>query len=340
MRIAIDAMGGDHAPENIVAGAVQGARDFQVGIDLFGDEAQVREVLARQSASGLDIQIHHAEQTVAMDESPSQVVRKKRQSSIWLANEMVARGHAQAVISAGNTGACMATSLFVLRPAAGVDRPAIAAILPTLTGSSVLLDAGANMGCKPEHLVQFAYMGHEYAKHVSGLPTPRVGVLSVGEEEAKGSTLTKEVHSRLKDSPLNFIGNIEGRDIFNGNADVIVCDGFLGNVALKASEGLAEATMQMLRSEIAASTLGKIGYALLKPAFGRFKKRVSYAEYGGAPLLGLAGISIICHGRSTPWALRNAVRVAKRMYDESIIRHITEDLSEAFPTPTSEAQEA
>lgn len=319
-------MGGDHAPAAIVEGAVLAARDFQVGIDLVGDEAQVREALVGFDVTGLDIQVVHAEQVVAMDESPSSAVRRKRKSSIWYANQRVADGHCQAVISAGNTGACMGTSLFVLKPVAGVERPAIAALLPTLTGTSIMLDVGANVDSKPHHLVQFAYMGHEYAKRVSKLPAPRVGILSIGEEESKGSPLTKEAAQRLKQSPLNFIGNVEGRDIFNGNADVIVCDGFIGNVALKASEGLAEAIMQMLRREIEASVLGGLGYTLLKPAFKRFKARVDYSEYGGAPLLGLSGISIICHGRSDPWAIRNAVRLAKRMHDEKIATHISSDI--------------
>ncbi|MFQ5507834.1 MAG: phosphate acyltransferase PlsX [Leptospirillia bacterium] len=326
MRIAIDAMGGDHAPASIVEGAVLGARDFGIGIDLVGDEPRVREALVGLSTKGLDIEVVHAEQAVAMDESPSQVVRRKRKSSIWLANERVADGTCQAVISAGNTGACMATSLFVLKTLPGVERPAIAAPVPTVAGHSLMLDVGANVDCKAEHLVQFAFMGHEYAKHVSDLTAPRVGLLSVGEEESKGSTLIRDVHVRLKDLPINFIGNVEGRDIYNGNADVIVCDGLLGNVALKASEGLAEAIMQMLKTEIARTTFGKLGYMLLKPAFDHFKKRTSYAEYGGAPLLGLNGISIIAHGCSDPWAIRNAVGVAKRQYDGKVEAHIVADI--------------
>jgi len=313
------------------------ARDFAVGIDLVGDEAQVREALVGHDLTGLDVAVRHAEQVVTMDESPSNAVRRKRKSSIWYANQRVADGECQAVISAGNTGACMATSLFVLKALPGVERPAIAALLPTLTGTSIMLDVGANIDCKVEHLVQFAFMGHEYAKHVNGLPAPRVGVLSIGEEESKGSPLTKEVFSRLKDTHLNFIGNVEGRDIFNGNADVIVCDGFIGNVALKASEGLAETIMQMLRKEITDSgVVGGIGYTLLKPAFKRFKQRVSYSEYGGAPLLGLNGVSIICHGRSDAWAIRNAVRLAKRMHDERVATHIVSDF-EAAIAATQEA---
>jgi glycerol-3-phosphate acyltransferase PlsX len=329
VRIAVDAMGGDHAPASIVAGAVQGARDFGIGVDLVGNEAQVREALTGLATDGLDVAVVHAEQVVAMDEPPSQAVRRKRKSSIWIANQRVKDGTCQAVISAGNTGACMATSLFVLGPLPGVERPAIATVLPTLTGTSVMLDVGANVDCKPDHLVQFAFMGHEYAKRVNGLPSPRVGLLSVGEEESKGTSLTRDVHATLKASPtINFIGNVEGRDIFNGNADVIVCDGFIGNVALKTSEGLAEAMMLLLRREIVRSPVGKLGYLLLKPAFDRFRKKVSYAEYGGAPLLGLNGISIICHGRSDPWAIRNALGVAKRMHDEKVGKHIVADIAD------------
>jgi len=329
VRIAVDAMGGDHAPGAIVEGAVQAARDFGLGVDLVGDEARVKEALTGLPAEGLDVAIVHAEQVVAMDESPAQVVRRKRKSSIWIANQRVAEGTCQAVISAGNTGACMATSLFVIGPLPGIERPAIATLLPTLTGTSIMLDAGANVDCKATHLVQFALMGHEYAKYVSGRPAPRVGLLSVGEEESKGSSLTREVHAHLKAAAaINFIGNVEGRDIFTGEADVIVCDGFIGNVALKTSEGLAEALMLMLKREIERARFGKLGYLLLKPAFDRFKKKVSYAEYGGAPLLGLNGISIICHGRSDPWAIRNALGVAKRMHDERVSNHIVEDIAD------------
>jgi len=328
VRIAVDAMGGDHAPASIVAGAVQGARDFGIGVDLVGNEAQVREALTGLGADGLDVAVVHAEQVVTMDEAPAQVVRRKRKSSIWIANQRVKDGTCQAVISAGNTGACMATSLFVLGPLPGVERPAIATSLPTLTGTSIMLDVGANVDCKAAHLVQFAYMGHEYAKRVNGLPSPRVGLLSVGEEESKGTSVTRDVHATLKGSPINFIGNVEGRDIFTGNADVIVCDGFIGNVALKTSEGLAEAMMLLLRREIVRTPFGKVGYLLLKPAFDRFRKKVSYAEYGGAPLLGLDGISIICHGRSDPWAIRNALGVAKRMHDEKVGKHIVADIAD------------
>jgi glycerol-3-phosphate acyltransferase PlsX len=206
------------------------------------------------------------------------------------------------------------------------ERALIDAELPP---DGVFVDVGANVDCKPDHLVQFAFMGHEYAKRVNGLPSPRVGLLSVGEEESKGTSITRDVHATLKASPtINFIGNVEGRDIFNGNADVIVCDGFIGNVALKTSEGLAEAMMLLLRREIVRSPVGKLGYLLLKPAFDRFRKKVSYAEYGGAPLLGLNGISIICHGRSDPWAIRNALGVAKRMHDEKVGKHIVADIAD------------
>jgi len=333
VRIAVDAMGGDHAPAAIVEGALLAARDFGVAIDLVGDEVRVREALVGLDTAGLDIQVIHAPQTVAMDESPSQAVRKKRQSSIWVANQRVADGASDAVISAGNTGACMAMSLFVLKPLPGVERPAIAAVLPNLTGSSVMLDVGANVDCRAEHIVQFAFMGYEYAKRVLRLPNPRVGVLSIGEEEAKGSPLTKEVHARLKLSPLNFIGNVEGRDLYNGNCDVIVCDGFIGNVALKTSEGLAEALMELLRREIRAQWGGWLGYLLLKPALRRFRKKIHYSEYGGAPLLGLNGVSIICHGRSDAWAIRNAVSVARRMVEERISRHIAEDVARDAQQP-------
>ncbi|MFY9269938.1 MAG: phosphate acyltransferase PlsX [Candidatus Manganitrophaceae bacterium] len=326
MKIALDAMGGDHAPADIVEGAVLAVRELDVEIVLVGDEKEIQKELSRRDTQGLPLSIVHAPQKVEMHESPSSVVRKKRDSSIWVATELVKKLEAVAVISAGNTGASMATALFILGPLTGVERPAIATPLPTLKGTSILIDVGANVDCKPDHLHQFAIMGHIYAKEILGLPEPKVGLLSIGEEDTKGNELTKEVFKILKESPLRFIGNVEGRDVYTGAADVIVCDGFIGNIALKISEGLSDAIIQFLKREITASPFGKLGYFLLKPAFSRFKKKVDYAEYGGAPLLGVNGISIICHGRSSGKAIKNAVRVAKESYTRGVNRLIQEQI--------------
>ncbi|MEW6325325.1 MAG: phosphate acyltransferase PlsX [Nitrospirota bacterium] len=317
--MAVDAMGGDNAPAAIVDGALLACRELGIAITLVGDEYLLREELSRRpDADRLPLTIHHASQRVAMDEQPSQVVRRKRDSSIWVATELVKKGQAAAVVSAGNTGASMATALFLLGQVRGVERPAIATLLPTLFGPCLLLDVGANVDCKPHHLLQFAIMGHIYVEGLLGRPSPKLGLLSIGEEETKGNELTKEAFKLLKESSLNFIGNVEGRDIYAGGADVVVCDGFIGNVALKVSEGLASTILKLLRREIAAARWGKLGYLLLRPAFSRFQKRVDYAEYGGAPLLGVNGVSIICHGRSSARAIRNAVRVAQECVQQEL----------------------
>lgn len=328
MKIAIDAMGGDDAPGAIVEGAIVAARECGVEPILVGDETAIRAELSRHNVMGLPITVVHASQRVEMHESPSSVVRKKKDSSIWVATRLVKEGEAVAVVSAGNTGASMAAGLMNLGALSCVERPAIPTPLPTLSGTAILIDVGANVDCKPNHLFQFAIMGRIYAEEIFGIADPRVGLLSIGEEDTKGNELTKEVFKRLKRSKLNFIGNVEGRDVYSGDVDVIVCDGFTGNVALKISEGLSEAVIQFLKQEILASTLGKLGYALLKPSFARFKKKVDYAEYGGAPLLGLNGTSIICHGHSSPEAIKNAIQVAKESYRRGVTRHIQEQIEE------------
>ncbi|HIE65579.1 MAG: phosphate acyltransferase PlsX [Nitrospira sp.] len=326
MKIALDAMGGDHAPETIVEGAVLAARDLDVEIILVGDEKKVETALSRHVTTGLPLSIVHASQKVEMEDSPSSVIRKKRNSSIWIATELVKKSEAVAVISAGNTGATMASSLFVLGPLSGVERPAIATLLPTLKGQAVLIDVGANVDCKPQHLFQFAIMGAMYAEKILGIPEPSVGLLSIGEEDTKGNELTKEVFKMLKKSSLAFVGNVEGRDVYSGDTDVVVCDGFIGNVALKISEGLSDAIIKFLKREIMASPMGKLGYFFLKPSFARFKKKIDYAEYGGAPLLGVDGITIICHGNSSGHAIMNAVRVARDFHKKGMNRHIKEQI--------------
>lgn len=328
MKIAVDAMGGDTAPATIVEGAVSAAREYNIGIILVGIREKIESELVRYEIGNLSIDICNATQMAGMDESPSQVIRKKRDSSICVATELVKKGVASGVISAGNTGASMAAALFILGPIKGVERPAIATPLPTLLGTSIMLDVGANVDCTSQQLFQFATMGNEYARHIHSKPKPRVGLLSIGEEDTKGNEVTKEACKRLKESPLNFIGNIEGREVYMGNADVIVCDGFIGNVALKISEGLSEAISRFFKREIAASPWGRIGYLFLRSAFKNFEKKVDYAEYGGAPLLGVNGISIICHGRSSAKAIKNAVRLAKEFSENSVNLFIQKDIEE------------
>lgn len=328
MKIALDAMGGDMSPSVEVVGAILAVKEYPVEIILVGDEKQLKPELEKHGAAGLPISIHHASQRIEMHENPASIVRRKKDSSIVVATALVRDGKASAVVSAGHTGATMASALFILGPIKGVERPAIATILPTLQGTAMMLDVGANVDCRPEHLYQFAIMGHVYAKKVMHLENPRIGLLSIGEEDTKGNTLTKETFKHLKHSPLNFAGNIEGREVYAGNADVVVCDGFIGNVALKISEGVAETIGKLLAREIRKSIFGKIGYLLLKPAFTSFKKKVDYAEYGGAPLLGVNGVSIICHGRSSPIAIKNAIAMAVELTESQTINYLQKDIAE------------
>ncbi len=322
MKIAVDAMGGDHGPAVVVEGAVAAVREFGATVVLVGDKVSIEQQLERLGAASAGVEIRHASQVVGMGESPSQALRRKRDSSLRVAAELVRDGEASAFISAGNTGAAMAVAMFVVGVLRGVDRPAIAAVLPNVKGFTVLLDVGANIDPKPWHLFQFAVMGHVYARDILGIDRPRVGLLSVGEEEGKGNELTKEAYEQLKDSSLNFLGNVEGRDIYNGRCDVVVTDGFTGNVALKISESLAETIGSMIREELTRDLRSKVGAALAQPAFARFRKRVDYAEMGGAPLLGIDGAAIICHGASPVKAIKNAVRVAGEWAKAGLNDHI------------------
>lgn len=327
IKIAVDGMGSDNSPRSEIDGAIQAVREYGVHIILVGKEPILGPLLKAQ-ARGLDIEIRHASEVVTMDEPPTAALRKKRDSSIRVAADLVRDGEASGLVSAGNTGAVMATSKMVIGTVPGVDRPALATVLPTLKGPAVLLDVGANVACKPHHLVQFAIMGHLFSKKIVGVASPRVGLMSVGEEESKGNDLTKEVHKALKEIRLNFIGNVEGRDIYNGRADVIVCDGFTGNVALKTSEGLIEAVLQLLKQELSRNLKTKVGALLSQQSFKRLKRRLDYAEYGGAPLLGLRGVSIICHGRSNSNAIKNAIRVAKEFTENQVSSILEEELSQ------------
>jgi len=326
IKIAVDAMGSDHAPHAEVEGAIHASRAYGVQVVLVGKAEEVRPLLSEKGGRGLPIEVHHATQVVAMNEQPSSALRKKRDSSIRVAADLVRNGQASGLVSAGNTGAVMAISKTVIGGLPEVDRPALAAVIPTLTGHAVLLDVGANIDCKPHHLVQFAIMGHLFCRKLVGVQAPRVGLLSVGEEEGKGNELTKEVYKALKKAPLNFIGNVEGRDIYNGRADVIVCDGFTGNVALKTSEGLIEAVLKLLKDELSSNLQAKLGALLSQQAFRHLKKRLDYSEYGGAPLLGLRGVTIICHGRSSANAIKNAIRVALEFSENNVNQTLESEL--------------
>lgn len=308
--VAVDAMGGDNAPAVEVEGAVSAARTWGVAIVLVGDSERLAAEMAKHRTEGLDISIHHASEVVGMHDSASDAIRKKKDSSIRVAFELVKSGKAHAVVSAGNSGATMAAGMFVLKRIQGIDRPAIATIMPNRVDQTLVLDVGGNVDCRPVHLAQFALMGEVYARQVLGKAEPRVGLLSNGEEESKGNDLTREAHRLLKGSPFKYVGYVEGRDIFNGSTDVAVCDGFVGNVVLKVSEGLAEAIGSLLKQEIRKSPLAMLGAVLSRGAFRAFRKKVDYAEYGGAPLLGINGIGMICHGGSSTKAIMNAVRIA------------------------------
>ena len=328
MKVALDAMGGDFAPEMTIAGAVEAVNEYDIEVILVGDRQQLTDSLSGKRHPSHKISIVHTSEVVAMNETPAIALRKKKDSSIRVAIELVKSHLADAAVSAGNSGVAMATSLFILGKLPNVDRPAIATIMPSLTGFFVLIDAGANVDCKPENLMQFALMGNAYYKALFDVSDPRVSLLSIGEEDTKGNELTKETFKLLKHSDINFTGNMEGKDIFSGNADVIVCDGFIGNIVLKVSEGLAEALMKMLKREIINVTTGKLGYLMIKPAIRNFRKRTDYSEYGGAPLLGINGTCIISHGRSSSKAIKNAIRVSAEMAKKKVHENIAHTLGE------------
>lgn len=308
MPIAVDAMGGDHAPRAAVAGAWEAVTRDEVSVLLVGDRRKVERELGRlgEQVPGR-IEVVHADEVVGMDEPATTPIRKKRRSSIRLCAELVKEGRAEAMVSAGNTGAAMIAAKMVMGTIPGVDRPALATVLPNGVGRTVLLDVGANVDTKPAYLRQFAVMGHSYAQEVLGSRAPRVGLLSIGEEEGKGTDATREVYKVLKTAGINFVGNVEGRDLFSGAVDVVVSDGFVGNVVLKSAEGLADLVDQMLREELARSSRTRMGYLLAKPGFDRFRRRTDYREYGAAPLLGVSGGCFIGHGSSNAKAMRNAI---------------------------------
>ena len=328
MRIAIDAMGGDEAPASIIDGALVAARHLQVGLLIVGaGDAIERELARHPGAASLDLEIIHTPDRIEMAEPAAQALRRKPQASIRVAADAVRDGRAAAVFSAGHTGASVMAAHAAFGRLGGVDRPALATIIPTRRSPAVLLDSGATVECRPNHLVQFAMMGAAYARVALGCERPRVGLLSVGEEESKGNELTREAHRLLKGAPVLFVGNIEGRDVYAGQADVIVCDGFTGNVTLKTSEGLVDAVEALLHDELSSTFGTRVGYLLSRQAYRRFRRRVDYAEYGGAPLLGVNGLCVVGHGRSSPKAVRNAVAMAARAAAEDLLAKIARDVA-------------
>ncbi len=328
MRIALDGMGGDKAPQVNVEGAVLVAREMDLEVVLVGNKAVIKKELAKHETGQLKISLEEASEVIGMDESPIRAMRRKKDSSIVKAIGLLRKRKVEAVVSAGNTGATVAAAKIYLSTIPGVDRAAIATLMPTPTDPSVLLDAGANVDSRPRNLYQFAVMGSIYAEHILGKAKPQVGLLSIGHEKSKGNELTKEVYRLLKDSSLNFAGNIEGRDIFSGRVEVIVCDGFIGNVVLKACESLAETLESSLRQELNRSFWTKLGVLLSKKAYRDFQKKVDYAERGGAPLLGVEGVCIISHGSSSPKAIKNAIKVASEFVKHRVNEHIGKAIAE------------
>jgi glycerol-3-phosphate acyltransferase PlsX len=329
VTIAVDAMGGDKAPAPEIEGAIQAARQFGHRILLVGEDHTVEHALRSHSVGDLPIEVVHASDRITMDDHAAKAARGKRESSMHVCARLAASGKADGFISAGNTGACMAIAKMVLCKVPGVDRPALSGVFPTQKGTPVVVvDVGANVDCEPEMLKQFALMGEIYSRLVLRIKRPRVGLLSIGEEEHKGNTLTRDAMPLLKSLDIDFIGNVEGRDLFTGNADVIVCDGFVGNVALKVSEGLVDMFRIMLRESLEATLTRKIGYALSRSAYKEFKKRVDYSEIGGAPLLGVKGVCVICHGRSDSNSIKNAIRIAADFASSNMNQRIEEELRE------------
>lgn len=327
MRIAVDAMGGDHAPQAVVEGAMQAAQALtNVHIILIGNESHIRHHMIGPCPPNIEI-IHTTEVIASDEKEPAKAIRRKKNSSMAMALEMVKENQADAVISAGNTGAFMSGGVFITKRIEGIERPALAPILPTLEGKGTLvLDVGANMDAKPEHLLQYALMGNVYAQYVMGVTNPRIGLLNVGTEELKGNDLTKEAFTLLEAQNFTFIGNVEARDIPFGICDVVVTDGFSGNILLKSMEGIANAVFQVMKEEFTASLLTKVGAAILKPGLRRIKKKMDYTEYGGAPLMGLQGACIKAHGSSNSHAIKNAIFQAVRFVEKDVIGHISHEV--------------
>ncbi len=327
MKIAVDAMGGDYAPAEVIKGALQVARNApEVQIVLVGDEAAIRAVLDEQGDIPDSVTVRPATQTVEMGEHPVQATRRKRDSSLVVAGMMVKNGEADATFSAGNTGAAMAIALLDIGRIPGIERPALGTSIPTIQGQALLLDAGANVDCSPRNLLQFALLGAIYAERVLKVLTPKIGLLNIGAEEGKGNGLTKEAYNLLRAAPLNFLGNVEGKDVFEHAVDVVVCDGFAGNVLLKSGEGMAEMVFELLQREIDADPLITESLDVFEPIFRRLTQRVHYSEFGGAPLLGVNGGSFIGHGRSNAKAIASGLRTAITAAGSGYVQAIREAL--------------
>jgi glycerol-3-phosphate acyltransferase PlsX len=333
MKIALDAMGGDYAPQAAVHGAVWAARDFGVTIQLVGQPDVIEKELAKHKTAGLDLPIIPATEVIEMEDQPATAVKSKKDSSMVVALRLVKNGESQAFVTAGNTGGALAAALFGLGRIKGIKRPALGTIFPTASerGYCFLLDVGANTDVRPEFLLQFAFMGSHYARHVLDIPSPRIGLLSTGEEEAKGSTLIQEVMPLLKQSKLNFIGNVEGKDIPTGHVDVVVTDGFTGNVYIKGAEGVAWIIQKMLEREIKARPIALLGALLARGAIKALRAKLDYREFGGGPLLGVNGVVIVAHGRSDPYAIRHAIRVAKQAAEHKIVEAIGAGVEDFVP---------
>ncbi len=329
MKIALDAMGGDFGPPNLVGGAVLALREYPKIDKLFlvGDSGQIETELKKQACNDRRVEIVHSTQVVEMSDGAVQSVRRKKDSSVSRAVDLVKKGEAAAIVSAGHTGAAVAATAIKLRMLPGVERPGIASLVPTETNVFVLIDAGANSDARPEHLLQYGIMGSVYSRHVLGYKNPTIGLMSIGGEDVKGTDLTKEVFKMLKQSSLNFRGNVEGHDLFEDPVEVVVCDGFVGNVILKTCESVGDAIFKWLKHELVKSKMRMAGAYLAQNAFKAIRKKVNYEEYGGSPLLGVNGICIIAHGSSTPLAIKNALRVAGESIEEQVNPHIIEEVS-------------
>jgi glycerol-3-phosphate acyltransferase PlsX len=329
MRIAVDAMGGDFAPRVTVEGAVRASEEYAVEVLLVGGEELVKKEFDRLGVSGARVTIINAPESIGMGEGILSF-RKKKRSSILVGTQLIKEGRADAFVSTGNTAAVVYLSRKILGPLRGVHKPALALLVPSLSGMTLLIDVGANANCQPQDLEQFAIMGRTFMESVLGCRNPRIGLMSIGEEKTKGNELTKEVFHRLQAAPVNFIGNVEGKDIYSGKADVVVSDGFTGNVALKVSEGLVESMLAMARHEVTKNLLAKVGFYLMKRNLKKLFKKMDYSEYGGAPLLGINGVCIIGHGRSNSRAVKNAVRMAKEFVASGVQEKIQSELMKSL----------
>ena len=326
MKIAIDGMGGDRAPRVIVDGAVAAAREFDYDLMLVGDKTILRRELSRYRRYPDNILIEHASEVIAMDEPPAVSVRRKRNSSIAVGIDLMKRGEADAFISAGNTGAVVCSATLSLGLLPGIERPGISIVFPTFMGVSMMIDVGANIDPRPIHLLHYGIMGDAYSKYILGKEKPSIGLLSIGEEASKGTDFVKETHRLLEESKLNFVGNIEGQDVFTGRCDVILCDGFVGNIVLKVAEGIGAAITKLMKSQIKNRPIAKLGAILSKSAFMKLWRDLDYTEYGGAPLLGLDGCVIISHGSSTAKAIKNAIRRGAEFKENELNRRIIEEI--------------